>query len=629
MGSSAPVPPPASIAPAAAEHTGMGAIPYAGGVTFRVWEKFGDSVCVVGDFNAWTPNATRLAQEGQSGYWSVDVSGVTAGQAYKFYIPYASDPNRQPYRVDPYATSIEQSNGNMNALVTPQNTAYVGGSYSTPAWNQAVVYELHIPTFSTQADGSGGTFDTALAKLPDLADLGINAIEIMPLGEFEGITSTGYNPGYIFAIEDTWGGPDEFRDFVNQAHALGIAVIVDVVYNHLGGTDLWQFDGWSEANTCPYDGQGVNGGIYFFEDYRAHTDFSHARFDFGRAEVCQYVFDNAMRWLQQRFADGLRFDSVVNIRAVQVNGQIVADVPEGISILQRINQGVQSSQGWKITIAEDLQGYGAITTPLNDGGYGFNAQWNDGFCGSLRNAAIAPLDTSRNIPGLASAIAAISNGNGFQSVVYDENHDQDDPNHWQGGRLPNLIGNGQFDSWFAKKQSTLAAAVVLTVPGLPMIFEGQEFLEYHPFPNYGANPQPIDWSLRTQFAGIRNLYRDLIHLRRNWFNNTRGLQGANTHVLPVFGDNVLIYHRWSLGGAGDDVVVIANFSDQSYTNYNVGLPRSGMWRVRLNSDSSMYDAYFGNWNSFDTSADGLPLNGMPFSGSIGIGAYSCVILSQD
>jgi len=121
----------------------------------------------------------------------------------------------------------------------------------------------------------------------------------------------------------------------------------------------------------------------------------------------------------------------------------------------------------------------------------------------------------------------------------------------------------------------------------------------------------------------------LIRLRRNWFNNTRGLQGANTHVLPVFADNVLVYHRWNQGGPGDDVVVIANFSDQSYTNYNVGLPRSGMWRVRFNSDSSEYDEYFGNWDSFDASADGPALNGMPYSGSIGIGAYTCVILSQD
>jgi 1,4-alpha-glucan branching enzyme len=622
-------PAPASIAPADPSHTGMGATPYTGGVTFRVWQMFGDSVSVVGDFNNWTPNATPLAQEGPTGYWSVDVPGVATGAAYKFYIPRAATPNNNPYRMDPYASSIQQSNGNMNALVSPQDTPYLAGSYQTPPWNQAVIYELHIPTFSTQPDGSPGTFTSALTHLPDLADLGINAIEIMPLGEFQGITSTGYNPGYIFAVEDTWGGPDEFRDFVNQAHALGIAVIIDVVYNHLGGTDLWQFDGWSQPNTCPYDQEPVDGGIYFFEDYRAHTDFGHARFDFGRPQVCQYVYDNVVRWLQLRFADGLRFDSVVNMRAVQVNGSIVTAVPEGEAILKRINEGIQSAQPWKISIAEDLQGDSQITTPISSGGFGFNAQWNNDFCGSLRYAAIQPLDSQRDIPGLASSIAAISNASAFQSIAYCENHDQDDPNHWQGGRLPALIGNGQSDSWFAKKQSTLAAAVVLTVPGIPMLFEGQEFLEYAPFPNYGANPAPIDWNLRTQFAGIRNLYRDLIHLRRNWFNNTRGLGAANTHVLPVYADNMLVYHRWDQGGPGDDVIVVINFSDLSYTSYNIGLPRPGLWRVRLNSDSSAYDAYFGNWSSFDTEAAGPPLNEMPYSGSIGVAAYTALILSQD
>jgi 1,4-alpha-glucan branching enzyme len=590
---------------------------------------FGDSVSVAGDFNGWSTSATPLAQEGTSGYWSVDVPGATTGQAYKFYIPRAATPGNNPWRMDPYATGIQQSSGNMNALVTSQNTAYVTGSYQTPLWNQAVIYELHIPTFSTQADGTAGTFASALLKLPDLADMGINAIEIMPLGEFEGITSTGYNPGYIFAVEDTFGGPDGFRDFVNSAHALGIAVIIDVVYNHLGGTDLWQFDGWSQPGSCPYDGNPVDGGIYFFEDYRAHTDFSHARFDFGRPQVCQYVFDNAMRWLQQRFADGLRFDSIVNIRAVQVGGTIRCAVPEGVAMLDRINQGIKNAQPWKISIAEDLQSDGQVTAPIASGGLGFNAQWNNDFCGSLRYAAIQPLDSTRNIPGLASSIAAISNGNAFQSVVYCENHDQDDAGHGQGGRLPSLIGNGQFDSWYAKKQSTLAGAVVLTVPGVPMLFEGEEFLEYAPFPNYGANPAPIDWALRTQFAGIRNLYRDLIHLRRNWFNNTRGLSGANTHVLPVFADNVLVYHRWDQGGPGDDVVVVINFSYTSYGSYTIGFPRAGLWRVRFNSDAGIYDGGFGNGTSDDTQAGGPPLNGMPYSGNVGAPAYTCVILSQD
>jgi 1,4-alpha-glucan branching enzyme len=121
----------------------------------------------------------------------------------------------------------------------------------------------------------------------------------------------------------------------------------------------------------------------------------------------------------------------------------------------------------------------------------------------------------------------------------------------------------------------------------------------------------------------------MIHLRRNWFNNTRGLQGANLRVLPVFADNMLVYHRWDQGGDGDDVVVVCNFSSVGYANYAIGLPRGGTWRVRFNSDAAAYDPSFSNWNSFDTTADGGALNGMPFSGNVGIGPYTTIILSQD
>lgn len=615
---------PAPVTPLSSQKGGMGAIAYESGVTFRVWAKFAPEVAVAGDFNGWDTAANPLARDGDSGYWSADVPGAAVGQAYKFYIPGAG------YRVDPYARSIQRSGGGWNALIATSDKGYDYNGYQTPKWNEAVIYELHVPTFTTGADGSPGTLETACRKLADLADLGINAIEIMPLGQFETLTSTGYNPGYIFAVEDTYGGPDAFRDFVNSAHRVGIAVILDVVYNHLGDTDLWQFDGWfTKGGVCPYpDGSATEGGIYFYQDYRAHTDFAHTRFDFGRPEVQQYLVDNVMRWLQSRFVDGLRFDSVVNIRGVQVGAEIVATLPDGKAILQRINGAVQSSQGWKITIAEDLQGWDEITTPLDADGFGFGAQWNNDFCFRLRDAVLPPDDAGRPVGAVGDAIAATSGAGAFRSVIYSENHDRDDPGQG-GGRVPDLINPGASDSWVAKKRSTLAAAVVMTAPGIPMIFQGQEFLEWAGFPNGGANPQPIDWGLRDKFSGIRNLYRDLIHLRRNWFNNTRGLRGANVHVLPVCGDNVLVYHRWDQGGATDDVVVVCNFSNVSYPSYAVGFPQGGMWRVRFNSDAGAYDEFFGNFNSFDTEADGPALNGMPCSGNVGVAGYSCVIYSQD
>jgi 1,4-alpha-glucan branching enzyme len=632
-----------TAAPAAPAHKGMGAIPYPGGVTFRVWSMFADSVSVSGLFNGWTSTAMAPDAPG-SNYWSVDVPGAVVGDPYKFVLPYAADPGRNAYRMDPYATSLAPDGfGRMNAIVTSADAVYEGGSYSTPSWNEAVLYELHIPTFNSDPTlPPAGTFDTAMVRLPELTQLGVNAIEIMPLGQFPGNAGTGYNPGYIFAVDPDFGGPDGLRTYVNATHSQQIAMILDVVYNHVNGLDLWQFDGWSINGICPWCAGYVtppnytNGGIYFFEDGRAHTPYSHARFDVGRLEVCQYLFDNVTRWLEDRFLDGLRFDSTVSIRNIQdqfQNWNLVQPVPDGISLLQRMNQHVQSTQGWKIMIAEDLQGDGAITTPVSAGGYGFNAQWDNSFCGKLRWAATAPSDNQRNIGDLAGSIAVMNGANAFKSILYSENHDQDDPQNSRGGRLPWIIGNGISDTWFAQKQSTLAACVVLSAPGIPMLFMGQEFLEYRPFPNYGGppqnfgDPQPIDWSRKDTYNGIWALYRDMIQLRRNWNNNTRGLCGPNVNVLPVFGDNVLVYHRWDQGGGGDDVVVVCNFANQSYPNYQIGVPRPSMWRVRFNSDSSFYG--FGNWPTYDTDAKGPAMNGMPYSADVSIGAYTCLVLSQD
>jgi 1,4-alpha-glucan branching enzyme len=644
--SATPMLPPAvgePTAPADPGHQGMGAIPYPGGVAFRVWSLFADSVSVSGEFNGWT--RTPMARDTAGcNYWSVDVPGATLGQAYKFVLPYAADPGRNDYRMDPYVTALKpDGSGTVNAVITGTSVDYEGAAYSTPAWNEAVLYELHIPTFNADpVSPANGTFDSAMVRLPQLAQLGINGIEIMPLGQFPGNAGTGYNPGYIFAVDPDYGGPDGLRTYVNATHSQKIALILDVVYNHVNGLDLWQFDGWSIDGICPYcvghvdPPNHTDGGIYFFEDGRAHTPYSHARFDVGRPEVCTYLLDNVKRWLEDRFLDGLRFDSTVSIRNVQDefdNYNLEQPVPEGIALLRSLNQHVQSTQPWKIMIAEDLQGDASITTPVGDGGYGFNAQWDNNFCGKVRWAASAPTDGQRNIGDLAQTIAAMNAGNAFKSILYSENHDQDDPQSSTGGRLPWIIGNGIADTWNARKQSTLAACVVLTSPGIPMIFMGQEFLEYRPFPNYGGpphnfgDPQPIDWTRRDTYSGIWSLYQAVIQLRRNWNNSTRGLCGANVHVLPVFADNVLVYHRWDQGGGGDDVVVVCNFSCQSYSNYAIGMPRTGMWRVRFNSDSS--DFGFGNWPAFDTDANGAAMNEMPCSANVSLGAYTCLILSQD
>jgi 1,4-alpha-glucan branching enzyme len=591
----------------------MGATPYNGGVTFRLWAPFASDVQVRGDFNNWKPG-TRLFSEG-NGYWSADLPGAMVGQQYNYLITNAAS-GAVLTHVDPYSRAFKTRGG--PSLIAPSDTQYAGSSYTTPAWNELVIYELHVGTFvlDQTLPQPGGTFDSAATKLDYLKDLGINAIEIMAAGEFETDTSWGYNPAYIFAIQEQYGGPDGFRAFVQEAHQRGIAVIMDVVYNHLGypAGDMWQFDGWS---------QNDKGGIYFYNDWRSTTPWGDTRFDYGRPEVRNYILDNARRWLQQRFADGLRWDATGWIRNVYGNNNDPGnDLPDGWSLMQAINADIKQSQPWKISIAEDMQGNEWLTKDTSVGGAGFDAQWEAEFVHTIRSAIIPADDSARNMYSVRDAIGHGYNGNAMERVVYTESHDEDANGHF---RVPEEIWRGNASGYFSKKRSTLGAALVFTAPGIPMIFQGQEFLENGDF----SDTKPLDWSKQLTFSGILTMYRDLIRLRRNWFNRTAGLKGPSLNVFHVNdAAKVIAFHRWDRGGPADDVVVVVNMANRSYDSYSIGFPGAGAWNVRFNSDWNGYSSDFGNQLSYDTNASPPGRDGMPCSGDVGIGPYTAIILSQ-
>jgi 1,4-alpha-glucan branching enzyme len=591
----------------------MGATPYNGGVTFRVWAPFASDVQVQGDFNNWTPGS-HLFSEG-NGYWSADLTGAMVGQQYNYLITNAASGSALTH-VDPYSRAFKTRGG--PSLIAPSDTQYADTSYTAPAWNEMVIYELHIGTFvlDKTLPQPGGTFDSAATKLDYLKDLGINAIEIMAAGEFESDTSWGYNPAYIFAIEEQYGGPDGFRAFVQEAHKRGIAVIMDVVYNHLGypAGDMWQFDGWS---------QNGKGGIYFYNDSRSTTPWGDTRFDYGRPEVRSYILDNARRWLQQRFADGLRWDATGWIRNVYGNNNDPSnDLPDGWSLMHVINDEIKQSQPWKISIAEDMQGNEWLTKDTGVGGAGFDAQWEAQFVHALRSAIIPGDDSARNMYAVRDAISHGYNGNAFERVIYTESHDEDANGH---SRVPEEIWPGNASSYFSKKRSTLGAAMVFTAPGIPMIFQGQEFLEN----GYFSDTKGLDWTKQLTFSGILAMYRDLIRLRRNWFNNTAGLKGESLNVFHVNdAAKVVAFHRWDRGGPGDDVVVVINMANQSYDSYSIGLPRDGLWKVRFNSDWNGYSGDFGSHFSYDITASQPGTDGMAYSGNVGIGPYTAIIFSQ-
>ena len=261
--------------------------------------------------------------------------------------------------------------------------------------------------------------------------------------------------------------------------------------------------------------------------------------------------------------------------------------------MQWINQEVKVRYPEKIIIAEDLQNNATITDSPEQGGAGFTAQWDAQFVHPIRHAVIMAVDEDRDLTAVSAALTAQYNDTPWTRVIYTESHDEVANGK---ARVPEEIANGEADSVFAKKRSTLGAALVFTAPGIPMIFQGQEFLEDGWFDDH----DPLDWQKADQHAGIFQLYRDLIRLRRNLDGSTRGLLGSHINVFHTNNEaKILAFHRWQDGGAGDDVIVAANFSNKSLPGYTIGLPQPGLWRVRLNKDNGRYDPAFINANCPD------------------------------
>ncbi len=290
---------------AASPYPGMGAIPHHGGVTFRVWAPNARHVAVIGDFCNWDRRRkTPLVRDHpRSGTWSAFVPDAGTGSEYRFLIRHGG-----PYlwRIDPFARQLTHSRGNA-VVFDPAQIDWSDDDFTSPGWDDLVLYELHIPTFAANEHGPG-TFDRAIERLDHLAWLGVNAVEVMPPFEFAGEVSWGYNPSHPFAIESSYGGPHAFARFVQAAHARGIAVILDLVHNHLGPTDLdlWRFDGWHKRGY---------GGLYFYNDRRAHTPWGATRPNYDRPGVRNYLRDSAVMWLEDFRVDGLRLDGTNYIRS--------------------------------------------------------------------------------------------------------------------------------------------------------------------------------------------------------------------------------------------------------------------------------------------------------------------------
>jgi len=575
----------------------MGATPYADalgtGVTFRVWSPHATSVAVRGTFNSW--GSTAMVEEGSTDIWSVDVPGVANGSQYKYFI------NGSQWWKDPRSRLVTQSGYNSpdaNSIVYFPN-AFNWQSDTRLAVTQSdlVIYEMHIGAFydPTPSSGGPGKFTDAIAKLDHLANLGINAVELLPLAEFPGDYSWGYNPADMFAVENTgYGGADGLKSFVKAAHARGIRVLLDTVHNHWGPTDfeLYGFDIGSASRFYVYTNANI-----------CCTPWGD-RPNYASAGVRSFIIDNFKMWMDEYHIDGFRWDAVGAMRYYDP-GHV--NIPDADSLIQYINTTeIHANRPGVISIAED-----------ESSGQGFDGEWYRSFGDLLIQQVVEGTDANRDMNALWNGI----NGNGFFRVAYSETHDLvGDLNGSGAQRLPKRIQPADPAGYYARKRSMLAAAVVLTMPATPMLFMGQELLATNQFSAGTA----LDWSRTNTYSSVVSFYRDLIRLRRNLDSVSLGLTGPNITSHVVRNDaplKLIAFHRWG-AGANDQVMVIMNFTSTSIPNYAIsGWPVDGTWFVNLNSDWTTYGSDFGNYGSSLVNVSGG-------TGSVAIGPYSVLILSR-
>jgi 1,4-alpha-glucan branching enzyme len=592
--------------PAQSNRPGWGSTPYhdaqGTGVTFRVWAPNATSVYLPGQFNGWSTSATQLIQEQTNGVgggiWSADVAGVTNGSKYKYFL------NGNLWKQDPRARLVNYSGSGGNSIVyDPTAFDWAGDNYSPPALSDLFIYELHIGTFPSSSVPS--KFVAATNKLDYLKSLGVNAVEVMPIAEFPTDVSWGYNPAQPFAVENIgYGGTDGFKTFVQACHARGLAVLLDVVHNHYGPSDLdmWNFDGWAGVNSLG------GGGIYFYESNTnlQITPYGDTRPNFSSQQVCNFVQDNFTMWLSECHVDGFRWDTP-NLMMHDHNNNYI---PVAGNLIQAINDMIHTNYTGKISISEDVYN-----------SKGFDSAWDTDFPYHLTPVLANTVDANRDMNAIANAVeynVRYGGQAGPGRVAFLESHDV--VGDLNGGiRLVTAIDTNSHSYW-ARKRSTLGAAVMITAPGVPMIFQGQEMLENAAF----DSSLPVDWSKTNTYSSIVQLYRDLISARRNLKGCTPGLEGDQCSMLQVDNVNKLVaFHRWKSAATKQDVVVIANFANATRNNYGLNFPSAGNWYVHFNSDSTNYGSDYGNIGSSVVTASGSPA-----TASITIGPYSALILSQ-
>jgi 1,4-alpha-glucan branching enzyme len=575
------------------DHAPVGATLATGGTVFKVWATGAVSCHVRGEFNGWGLG-NQLTRVGE--HFIDYVSGTSAGDEYKYFFGPGDI-----WKPDARARAFNSGSNSNSIIEDPFGYQWLVADFQTPQQAEMVVYQLHMGTFAGRNDPAGsvthpaGYLDVA-ARVGHLVELGVNTVMFNPVNEFPGDESAGYNPITAWAPEWAYGSADDFKYLVDMCHQNGIAVLLDIVWNHFSVNDnyLWNYDGTQ----------------FYFDDPAADTPWG-AQADFDSEGVRDYYLHSALHWLEEYKLDGYRMDATDFMNNVQGSGW---------SLMQEFNDLIDNRFAGKVAVAEQLPDDDWVTRPTSLGGAGFDCQYYDYFTDTIREEIF---DAAFGDPEMWKIRNIINGGgtylNGASVFNYFELHDE----AWEssgGGRAVKVIDTSfPHDDEWATGRTKLAHGIVMLAPGIPAFLMGCEWLEDTDF-GTGSSDR-IDWVHKINYNKYFAYFKGLITVRDNPAFHADA--SRYVHHLNESG-NVIGFRRWD---AENDFVVVANFSNNDYTGYRIGLPQDGYWREALNSMDFIYGGS-GPVNGGTLIPDPVAYNGYSQSIAIELPKMAFVVLQK-
>ena len=591
-----------------------------GGVSFAVWAPNARSVRIVGDFDRWDGRLMPMRSMGASGVWELFVPGIGGGELYKFEILGADGKLR--LKADPLAFAMQVRPETASRVWDPSVFPWTDDDWmrrraeTDPYRSPMAAYEVHLGSWMRNPDGTWLGYRQAAEELVvHCRAFGFTHVELLPVAEHPFDGSWGYQVTGYYAPTSRFGTPDDFAAMVDVLHNARIGVIVDWVPAHFPTDDfaLRRFDG-----TALYEHADPQRG--------EHPDWGTLIFDFGRAEVRNFLVANALFWCERYHVDGLRVDAVASMLYLDYSRKAGEWTPnvhggrenlEAIAFLRDLNERVYGRFPGVVTIAEESTAFPGITRPTYLGGIGFGFKWDMGWMhDTLAYFSEDPVHRRFHHDRLT-----------FRGLYASTEHfvlplSHDEVVHGKGSLLRKMPG----DEWqrFANLRALLLN--MWTQPGKKLLFMGSEIAPWDEW----SHDRGLPWELLDEpmHAGVTHFVEDLGRV----YLASPALWAAD-HETDGFAwidasDVESSVYSWIRRGSGEVAVVVLNLTPVPRVAYRLGLPIGGRWIEVLNSDSEHYGgSNLGNLGGVEAVEE--PWHGQPFSAQLLLPPISGLMLRPE